>query len=364
MIRKKEKVLVAMSGGVDSSVTAALLQKDGFEVRGLTLVAWHSSSLGFASEGHPDQTVAAARAVSKQLGIELDVVELQDTFYEKVIGYFGEGYRLGKTPNPCYICNRVFKWTEFLKHADLIGFDYISSGHYAQLQKMQDGRVHLFQAKDINKDQSYVLSCLDQSTLERILLPLGNYSKTEVRQIASEMGIASANRSDSQDLCFVSNEDHKALIRQLMGQEAGKSGDIVNPAGQVIGKHDGLENYTHGQRKGIRIAAPEPYYVIGKNIALNQLIVGPKYSNRNSNLLTGELHWVGNFAPSDWFKAEVKIRYHAKALPAMIKLLSDGSSEISFSENVPGITPGQFAVIYQGNEVLGAGEIIKEIDKR
>jgi tRNA-specific 2-thiouridylase len=363
-MNRKEKVLVAMSGGVDSSVTAALLQEDGFEVRGITLVPWHSSALGFALDGHPDQTVAAAQLVSKQLGIKVDVLELTEPFYEKVIGYFREGYREGKTPNPCFICNRVFKWFEILKHADLLGFDFIATGHYAQLDQLPDGRTRLFKAIDLSKDQSYVLSCLDQAVLKRIILPLGRYNKAEVREIAAGLNIVSANRSDSQDLCFVRNEDHKELIKQLLGKDAGKSGDIVNNVGQIIGQHDGLENYTYGQRKGIRIAAADPYYVIGKNIALNQLIVGPKYSNRYSSLLTGEIHWIGGFAPSDWFKADVKIRYHAEALPAMIKLLQDGSAEISFSENVPGITPGQFAVIYNENEVLGAGEIIKEIDKR
>jgi tRNA-uridine 2-sulfurtransferase len=361
MMKKQEKVLVAMSGGVDSSVTAALLLKEGFAVRGVTLVPWHSSELGFAMDGHPDFTVKAAQTIARQLNIELDVMELRDPFYEKVIGYFREGYRRGITPNPCYICNRVFKWTEFIKHADSIGYDYVASGHYARLEKLEDGRIHLYKAADLSKDQSYVLSCLDQNTLNRIKLPLGEFQKTEIRQIAQEMNIASANRSDSQDLCFVRNEDHKALIKVLLQNDAGKIGDIVNTSGEVIGEHNGLENYTYGQRKGIRIAAPEPYYVIGKNIALNQLIVGPKFGHNSSSLLTAEVHWIGGFAPSDWFPAEVKIRYQAKALPAMIKVLDNGGVEMTFHESVPGITPGQFAVMYHDNEVIGAGEIFKEI---
>ncbi len=363
-MKKQEKVLVGMSGGVDSSVTVALLLEAGYQVRGITLIPWHASALGFTATGTPDETVKSAKKVADQLGIDLDVVEVKEEFYEKVVGYFVSGYREGKTPNPCYVCNRVFKWVEFLRHADTIGYDYVSTGHYARLEKKKDGRMRLFQAEDPAKDQSYVLSCLDQQVLQRILLPLGEYKKSKVREMALSMKIASAGKSDSQDLCFVRNEDHKALVRQLLGSTSSRNGDIVRVTGEIIGTHNGLENYTYGQRKGIRIAAVEPYYVIGKNLALNQLIVGQKLSGNKSGLLTSDVHWISGFAPAEWFLADVQIRYHAKAAPAIIKLFDDGKAEIEFSENVIGITPGQFAVIYQGSEVLGAAEILKEIDKR
>jgi tRNA-uridine 2-sulfurtransferase len=358
----KKNVLVAMSGGVDSSVTAALLQETGCEIRGVYLIPWHASSIGFSNVGDPQEALASAQQAADRLGIILDVLELQTEFYNRVVEYFISGYRMGKTPNPCFICNKVFKWNEFIKHADRIGYDAVATGHYASITKTDDGMAHLYQAKDFSKDQSYVLSCLDQSVLQRALLPLGGYTKSEVRQIAEKHGFTSAHRSDSQDLCFLLNNEHKLFISHMLGEASGKSGPIVNPDGEVIGTHEGLENYTAGQRKGIRIAAAEPYYVLSKNIPENMLIVGPKAAKSGQGLQAKSIHWIQNKAPASEFEAAVKIRYHSKTLNALIIVLDDDRINITFHESVYGITPGQFAVIYRNGEVLGAAEIDKEMD--
>ena len=358
----QKKVLVAMSGGVDSSVTAALLLQKGYEVRGVYLIPWHASEIGFSEAGNPEETQVSAQQAADRLGIQLDVLTLKNEFYSRVVDYFIDGYRMGKTPNPCYVCNRVFKWTEFLQHADRIGYQFVASGHYARLENTEDGSAHLYQAADLSKDQSYVLSCLDQTTLQRILLPLGNLKKSEVRRIAAEKGFLSADRSDSQDMCFLLNTEHKAFIQKMLGKESGIPGDIINPEGEVIGQHSGLENYTIGQRKGIKISAPDPYYVLHKNIKENQLLVGPRRQTKANGLIAADAHWLQRTPPAERFEAGVKIRYHSKVYSARIIVMDDRRMRILFSEFVQGITPGQFAVIYRDNEVLGAGEIEKEIE--
>lgn len=358
---QNKKVLVAMSGGVDSSVCAALLKDQGYAVRGVYLIPWHASALGFSRVGDPEDALKSAQQAADQLNIPLDVLDLQEPFYERVIGYFVQGYLDGKTPNPCFMCNRIFKWPEFLRHADRMGFDYVASGHYAILKQQEDGLMHLFQGADPKKDQSYVLSCLDQSVLRRILLPLGNHHKEQVRQLAAQYGFDSAKRSDSQDMCFIQNDEHKALVKAMLGEKRDRIGVIETLDGQVVGVHQGLENYTYGQRKGIRVAASEPYYVLSKDLTQNKLIVGPKKTTQPSSLLANQLNWISGKAPADQFSAQVKIRYQAKATQAHIQLLPERKLRIDFHEAVHGITPGQFAVIYTENEILGAGEIEREI---
>ncbi len=358
---EKQKVLVAMSGGVDSSVAAALLIQQGFEVRGVFLLPWHASAVGFSGGEDGQNALHSARLAADRLGISLDSLSLQDEFVERVIGYFVEGYRQGKTPNPCYICNRVFKWHEFLKHADTIGFDYIATGHYAILKKTESGKTRLFKAEDDSKDQSYVLSCLNQAVLQRALLPLGKYKKTEVRQLAASFGLENAERSDSQDMCFIHNDEHKSFVQKMLGEASGRQGTIENLQGEVLGVHQGLENYTYGQRKGIRVSSPTPTYVLDKNIEENKLIVGSIGDGEQNGLIAQKPHWILGEPPTEKIEAQVKIRYQSTAIPATITLRDDEQIEINFHEQVRGITPGQFVVIYQGREVIGAGEIIRRV---
>jgi tRNA-specific 2-thiouridylase len=358
---EKQKVLVAMSGGVDSSVTAALLIQQGYEVRGVYLFPWHASSMGFSGGEDAQNALQSARQAAEQLGIMLDTLYLQDEFFERVIGYFVEGYRAGKTPNPCYICNRIFKWHEFLKHANSIGFKYIASGHYAILERNESGKTRLFQAVDDSKDQSYVLSCLDQSILQRTLLPLGSYKKSEVRQLAASFGLQNADRSDSQDMCFIRNDEHKAFVKQMLSNESGRQGSIENLQGDVLGVHQGLENYTYGQRKGIRISSPTPSYVLDKNIPENKLIIGSIGEGEQVGLIAHQMHWILDEPPGRLFEAQVKIRYQSTAIPARIRVCDDEQVELIFQDPIHGITPGQFAVLYHGREVIGAGEILRRI---
>ncbi len=358
---EKQKVLVAMSGGVDSSVTAALLIQEGYEVSGVYLFPWHASSLGFSGGEDAQKAFQSGREAAERLGISLEPLFLQDEFLQRVIGYFVEGYRAGKTPNPCYMCNKIFKWHEFVKHADAIGCQWIASGHYAILERNESGKTRLFQAVDDTKDQSYVLSCLDQSVLQRALLPLGQYKKSEVRELAASFGLQNAERSDSQDMCFIRNDEHKAFVKQMMGEVSGRQGSIENLQGDVLGVHQGLENYTYGQRKGIRVSSPTPIYVLDKDVAENRLIVGSIQEGEQVGLLAHAMHWILDESPGMQFEAQVKIRYQSMAIPATITIGDKELVEIIFHKPVHGITPGQFAVLYQGREVIGAGEILRRI---
>src|SRR5512134_3382164 len=262
------KVVVAMSGGVDSSVAAALLKEQGYDVIGMMLRLWSEPGKEDSNRCCTPDSMAQARRVAAKLDIPFYVIDAKDVFHDTVVRYFLDGYARGETPNPCLICNRQIRWTFLLDHALALGADFMATGHYARIQKDEDGRIKLLRAVDRSKDQSYVLHVLDQEKLARALFPIGDYPKMEIRAIAEKHGLPTASRPDSQDLCFLAGEDYRNFL-QRNAAEILKPGEILTRDGTAVGTHTGLANYTIGQRKGLGVASPVPLYVLGKNAATN-----------------------------------------------------------------------------------------------
>ncbi|UYN89542.1 MAG: tRNA 2-thiouridine(34) synthase MnmA [Anaerolineales bacterium] len=352
----KPKVVVAMSGGVDSSVAAALLQQQGYEVIGMMLRLWSEPGREASNRCCTPAAMSVARRVAGQLGIPFYAINAQDEFHDVVVNYFLDGYAAGGTPNPCLVCNRQIRWEFLLNRALALGADYMATGHYVRLTRNPGEPVRLFEAVDTHKDQSYVLHVLNQAKLQHALFPLGELTKPEVRAIAAELKLPAATSKESMDLCFLAGQDYRDFLHRHQPQLI-QPGEIVNMAGQPIGQHEGLASYTIGQRKGLGIAAAQPLYVIAKDTASNQLVVGTQEELGGSQLTTEPMHWVSWQAPSQPFEAEVKIRYSARKAPARVSLLADGRATIEFAHPLRDITPGQAAVIYRDGEVLGGGLI-------
>src|SRR5215510_7069786 len=267
------KVVVAMSGGVDSSVAAALLKEQGYEVVGMMLRLWSEPGKEDTNRCCTPDSMAQARRVAARLEIPFYVIDAKDVFRETVVEYFLEGYARGETPNPCLICNRQIRWTFLLDHALALGADFMATGHYVRIKKYESGKNTLLRAVDRSKDQSYVLHVLDQKKLNHALFPVGDYTKPEIRQIAEKYGLPTASRKDSQDLCFLAGEDYRNFL-QRNAAEMLMPGEIVTRSGDSLGTHSGLANYTIGQRKGLGVASAVPLYVLERDSATNTLIVG------------------------------------------------------------------------------------------
>jgi tRNA-specific 2-thiouridylase len=273
------------------------------------------------------------------------------------VEYFLEGYAAGGTPNPCLVCNRSIRWEFLLNHALALGADFMATGHYVRKMKDESGKMKLLRAVDYSKDQSYVLHVLTQEKLQHALFPIGDYPKTEIRRIAESFGLPTASRADSQDLCFLAGDDYRNFL-QRNAPHINQPGDIVTRDGQVIGQHSGLANYTIGQRKGLGVASPVPLYVLGKVAVDNAIIVGTEDELGTHELTARDVNWLSGDAPSGPFRAEVKIRYTAKAVPAEVTLLNGGQAKVRFDAPARDVTSGQAAVFYVGEEVLGGGIII------
>jgi tRNA-uridine 2-sulfurtransferase len=358
-MESKRKVVVAMSGGVDSSVAAALLVEQGYEVIGMMMRLW--SETGKEADNRcctPDQ-MALARRVSARLGIPFYAIDAQEIFHQQVVGYFIQGYSQGDTPNPCLVCNRHIRWEFLLNRALALGADYMATGHYARLGKDAQGRIQLLQAVDTHKDQSYVLHVLGQSQLTRALFPLGELTKPQVRQMARQFNIPTAERPDSQDLCFLGSGDYRGFLTRQAGENIINPGLIVNRSGEELGRHQGLAFYTIGQRKGLGIASSEPLYVLDKNIEQNLLIIGRKDELGQSELTAIGVNWVSGEAPIRPFRSDVKIRYKAKEAAAEVTPLDGKRALTRFDEPLRDITPGQAAVFYENEVCLGGGVIKK-----
>ena len=352
------KVVVAMSGGVDSSVTAALLKEQGYDVVGMMMRLWSEPGKEESNRCCTPDSMAQARRVAAKLDIPFYVVDAKDVFRETVVEYFLEGYARGETPNPCLICNRKIRWTFLLDHALALGAEYMATGHYVRIQKAEDGRMNLLRAVDKSKDQSYVLHVLTQERLEHALFPVGDYPKPEIRQIAEKYGLPTATRKDSQDLCFLAGEDYRNFLQRNAAQML-QPGEIVTRDGRVIGEHNGLPNYTIGQRKGLGISSPVPLYVLGKDAAANQVIVGTQEELGSSELTARDVNWVSGESPTESFRAEVKIRYTAKEASAWVTPVNNGDqAQVRFDAPQRDITAGQAAVFYQGDLLIGGGIIV------
>ena len=353
----KGHVVVAMSGGVDSSVAAALLQRQGYQVSGMMLRLWSEPGREMSNRCCTPEAMGIARRVAGQLNIPFYAVNAQDTFRHTVVEYFLEGYASGGTPNPCLACNRHIRWEFLLNRALALGADYMATGHYVRLLREPGQPVRLFEAVDQHKDQSYVLHVLEQAQLQHALFPLGDLTKDEVRAIATELDLPAAQSKESQDLCFLAGQDYRDFLDRH-APDASAAGPILDSSGRQVGEHDGLAHYTIGQRKGLGISSPEPLYVLEKDPARNAVIVGTREELGRDTLSTGPVNWQNGIAPDGPFQSWVKIRYSARKAPATVTPLADGSAEVVFDEPQRDITPGQAAVFYSlGGEVLGGGLI-------
>ena len=344
------KIAVAMSGGVDSSLTAALLRQEGHEVVGITMRL-------FPSADEVPAPVRDAAAVAQHLGIPHHVADFDTPFGEQVIADFIEQYRCGRTPNPCVRCNRHIKFGLLLDMARSLGAERLATGHYVRSTRDPDGTCHLKMARNRAKDQSYFLYTLTQERLRQLVFPLGEMeSKDEVRRRAREFSLPVAEKSDSQEVCFIPGDDYVAFLEERAGVN-GARGDVVHVDGRVIGRHAGTHRYTIGQRRGLGIAWSEPLYVTEIDAARNLIVVGEEHHTYAGGLIAAEMNWI---MPPDRsvFTGSCKIRYRHQPVPCRAEVRDDGSCQVLFETPRKAITPGQALVFYNGDEVLGGGTII------
>lgn len=359
------KTVVAMSGGVDSSVAALLLNKQGADLIGVSMQVWdyrnHGGCSSRATCCAPDD-FTDARMVAARIGIPYYVFDFEESFREKVINNFINKYRQGLTPNPCVDCNNKVKFRELRERAKSFDCKNVATGHYALIEKSDKG-FHLLRSKDLSKDQSYFLYGLKQEELAQTLFPVGHMTKPEVREIAREFGLVTADKPESQDICFVSG-----TVSEFIARHGGKAppGNIVNKSGKVVGKHEGIHSFTVGQRKGLKIANPQPLYVLEINHSDNNVIVGEKHELERSSFSVNEVNWLSpsilhslsNGTLSE-FECIAQLRYRHKGVPVKVKLQPDSSLAVDFINEWTAVSPGQVAVFYDSdnNEVLGGGRI-------
>lgn len=351
-----------MSGGVDSSVSAALLVEQGYDVIGMMMRLWSEPGRGPGAPTNrcctPDQ-MADARRVADHLDIPFYVVDVQDHFRRTIVQFFIDEHGRGRTPNPCIECNRQIRFGYLLNRAQALGADYLATGHYARVQKSGD-RYQLLKAVDDAKDQSYVLHVLDQEKLGRALFPVGDYTKDEVREIAARMELPVASKKESMDLCFLGDGDHVRFLEEYAPDSA-RPGPIVTQDGEKLGEHDGLPYYTIGQRKGLGISVGRPVYVLYKDVTRNALVVGDRDELGRTELLVRDVNWIAGQPPASAIRADVKIRYKATPAAATVTPLENERCRVQFDQHIFGATAGQGAIFYDGDACLGGGLIADSV---
>src|SRR5690349_10678939 len=351
MTAKKSRVLLGMSGGVDSSVTGYLLREQGYDVVGVTMKVWPQDCISRAEDKCcGPQAVADARAVAHSLGIPHYVVDEADEFERTVIQYFASEYQAGRTPNPCVMCNEKLKFGNLWTKAEALGCDYVATGHYAIIEHDSSGRATLRKGIDPKKDQSYFLFSLRQAQLQRALTPLGPMSKPEIRQIARTLGLKTADKADSQEICFVPGNDYKAFLRSHLGDNNFHGGQIYDIQGNFLGEHDGIEFFTIGQRKGLPGGSARPRYVVDIDPSNNRVIVGDAEDLICDEFEIDNCNWI---LPIDLQSGDltVKIRYSHGGTAATIVPLGENRARIRLHDPQRAVTPGQAAVVYQGDMV-------------
>ena len=343
----KIRIIVAMSGGVDSSVAAALLNKQGFDVVGIFMKFWKD---GQSSQNRccSVESEKLARLVAKELDIPFYVLNVEKEFKKKVVDYFLKEYKKGNTPNPCIVCNKEIKFGFLIKKALSLGADFVATGHYV---KIKDGR--LFESEDKEKDQTYFLCQLNQKQLKRVLFPIGDYKKSDVRKLAEKFKLPTAETPESQEVCFIQDTTDNFLKKYLKI----KPGKVINTEGKILGEHEGLWFYTIGQRKGIGLSGG-PYYVTGKDLKNNSLLISKNQKDLlKKELIAENVNWISGEKPNLPLRAKVKIRYRTNSAEAVIYTIKNKNYRIVFKDPQRAITPGQSAVFYHNKEMLGGGVI-------
>ena len=363
---KKGKILVAMSGGIDSTVAAIMLHNEGYEVVGVTMKTWDYASVG----GSKKETgccsldsINDARSIAVNMGFTHFILDIRDEFGDYVIDNFVEEYIAGRTPNPCILCNTHIKWRALLRRADMLDCEFIATGHYAQ-KRFENDRYIVHKGLDDSKDQSYVLWGLDQACLERSHFPVGMYHKTAIKQMAIDMGHKSlALKPESYEICFVPDNDYRGFLKRREPglEEKVKGGMFVNSKGEIIGEHTGYPFYTIGQRKGLGKAFGKPMYVTNINPTTNTVELGEEHELEKTEMMVSKLNWIKHNGVADGFESVTKIRYGDDGVLSHLTNVND-EMKVVFNANVKAIAPGQSAVFYEGDDVVGGGIIKANYD--
>lgn len=358
-----DKVLIAMSGGVDSSVAAFLMKEQGCECIGATMKLFHNEDIGVSRTKTccSLEDVEDARLVALRLGIPYYVFTFSDDFKGQVIDRFISSYERGATPNPCIDCNRYLKFERLYKRARILGCDAIVTGHYARIEQ-ENGRWLLKKSLDESKDQSYVLYSLTQDQLAHTCLPLGAMHKSETRRIAEEQGFYNADKPDSQDICFVPDGDYAKIIELRTGKKA-EPGNFVDKDGRVLGRHNGIIRYTIGQHRGLGLSLSQKYFVCEIRPEDNTVVLGASEDLFHRGVKVRDMHWIAGSAPGESFRCKAKLRYRHPEQPVSVMVLENGEIRLLFDEPQRAPTPGQYAVLYDGDIVLGGGVIAGTFDE-